>query len=205
MLKPPKPFYNTSIVFKVCQVKQPKQRSKRRRCLPPVPEPPEPETECWPGVCYFGSIHPAMFWMNGDTDPYDGRPLYSIDDLCADLKAGELMVKAIKTQERLTSEDKYLDRALGHVFAAVHQGSESKEDWLAWLCDILVDIPVQPLNSRGKLKQKHRGPGKATRAAFVAKKKHRGPGKATRAAFVAKLPSGLTRKDEQLLWLDYKK
>ncbi len=146
-----------------------------------------------------------MFWMNGDTDPYDGRPLYSIDDLCADLKAGELMVKAIKTQERLTSEDKYLDRALGHVFAAVHQGSESKEDWLAWLCDILVDIPVQPLNSRGKLKQKHRGPGKATRAAFVAKKKHRGPGKATRAAFVAKLPSGLTRKDEQLLWLDYKK
>ena len=185
MLKPPKPFYITSIVFKVCQVKKPKQ-SKRQRCLPPEPE--LPETECWPGICYFGHKHPAMFWMNGKTDPYDGRPMYTIDHLSADLAAGELMVKAIKTQERLTSEDTYLDRALGHVFAAVHQGSESKEDWLAWLCDILVDIPVQPLNSRGKPKQKHRGRGKATRAAFA-----------------AKLPSGLTRKDEQLLWLDYKK
>jgi hypothetical protein len=68
---------------------------------------------------------------------------------------------------------------------------ESKEDWLAWLCDILVDIPVQPLNSRGKPKQKHRGQGKATRL--------------NRAAFVAKLPSGYTRKEQDLFWRDYKK
>lgn len=66
-----------------------------------------------------------------------------------------------------------------------------KEDWLAWLCDILVDIPVHPMNSRGKQKQKHRGKGKATRL--------------NRAAFVAQLPSGYTRKEQDLFWRDYKK
>ena len=98
------------------------------------------------------------------------------------------MVEAIRTQQLFTSPDKLLNRALEHVYAAVHQG-HPKEDWLEWLCDILVDIPVQPLNSRGKQKQAHRGQGKAI----------------TRAAFVAKQLPGLTRKEEQLLWLDHKK
>jgi hypothetical protein len=181
-LKPPKPFYITSIVFKVCKVKRPKRPRSETEELP--------ETECWPGVCYFGSP-PAMFWMGGDRTPYDGRPMYTLEHLAADRAAGELMVNAIRTKLLLTSEDKLLDRALRHAFLAVHQGSESKEDWLAWLCDILVDIPVQPLNSRGKPKQKHRSQGKATSL--------------NRAAFVAKLPTGLTRKDEDLFWRDYKK
>lgn len=183
-LKPPKPFYVTSIVFKICQVKQLKQTKRQR-------PPPEklPETECWPGVCYWGSP-PAMFWMHGDTTPYDGKPCYTLTDLTTDLAAGEQMVEAIRSKQLFASPDKLLNRALGHVYAAVHQGSESKEDWLAWLCDILSDIPVQPLNSRGKPKQKHRGQGKATRL--------------NRVAFVAKLPSGLTQKEENLLWRDYK-
>jgi hypothetical protein len=179
--KPPTPFYLTSIVFKVCQVQHPKQ-SKRQRCE-------LPETECWPGICYFGSP-PAMFWMNGDNTPYDGKPCYTLTDLTTDRAAGERMVEAIRTQQKFTSPDKLLDRALEHVYAAVHQG-HPKEDWLAWLCDILVDLPVEPLSSRGKQKLKHRGKGKATAL--------------NRAAFVSKLLPGLKRKDEQLLWLEYKK
>jgi hypothetical protein len=77
---------------------------------------------------------------------------------------------------------------LEHVYAAVLQG-HPKEDWLP--CDILGDLPVEPLSSRGKQKLKHRGKGKATTL--------------NRAAFVSKQLPGLKRKDEQLLWLDYKK
>ena len=179
--KPPTPFYLTSIVFKVCQVQHPKQ-SKRQRCE-------LPETECWPGICYFGSP-PAMFWMNGDNTPYDGKPCYTLTDLTTDLAAGERMVEAIRTQQLFTSLDKLLNRALEHVFAAVHEASEPKQDWLTWLCEVLADIPVQqPLNTRGTPKQKHRGQGKAI----------------TRAAFVAKQLPGLTRKEEQLLWIEHKK
>jgi hypothetical protein len=184
-IKPQKPFLETSIVFKICQVTQPKQPKRLRTALPeePIPETP---TECWPGICYWGSP-PAMFWMNGDNTPYDGKPCYTLTDLTTDLAAGERMVEAIRTQQLFTSLDKLLNRALEHVYAAVHQG-DPKEDWLAWLCDILV-IPVQPLNSRGKQKQAHRGQGKAI----------------TRAAFVAKQLPGLTRKEEQLLWIEHKK
>jgi hypothetical protein len=188
ILKPPKPYYNHSIVFKVCQQcqdEQPKQSKRPRAGL--LPE--LPDTQCRLGVCYFGSP-PRMFWMNGDTDPYDGRSRYTLEDLTTDRAAGELMVSAIRTKLLLTSPDVLLNRALEHVFAAVHEGSQPKEDWLAWLCDILVHIPVQPLNSRGKPKLKHRGKGKASPL--------------NRAAFVAKLPSGLTRKDQNMLWLDHK-
>ncbi len=189
--KPPKPFYNTSIVFKVCHavVKPPKRR--KRAAAEPEAVPEEDVTECWPGVCYFGGWPAAMFWMGGDTTPYDGTPCYTLTDLTADRAAGERIVEAIRTKQQFTSsDDKHLNRALEHVYAAVHQG-QPMEDWLVWLCDILVDIPVEPLNSRGKQKQKHRGQGKATRL--------------NRAAFVAKQSPGLNRKDEQLLWLDYKK
>ena len=187
-IKPQKPFLETSIVFKICQVTQPKQPKRRRTPLPEEPLPETP-TECWPGICYWGSP-PAMFWMYGDNTPYDGKPFYTLTDLTTDLAAGERMVEAIRTQQLFTSPDKLLNRALEHVYAAVHQG-HPKEDWLAWLCDILVDIPVQPLNSRGKQKQKHRGKGKAT--------------KLNRAAYVAQLPSGYTRKEQDLFWRDYKK
>ena len=188
MLKPPKPYYNHSVVFKVCRaVAKPPKRNKRAAAAELPPE--EFQTQCWPGVCYFGSP-PAMFWCNGDTSPYDGKPHYTIDDLIADRAAGELMATAIRTKQLLSSEDKHINTALGHVFAAVHEASEPKEDWLTWLCEVLADIPVQqPVNTRGTPKQKHRGQGKAT----------------TRAAFVSKQLPGLTRKDEQLVWLNYKK
>ena len=186
--KPPKPFLDTSIVFKICQVPQPKKPKRPKQPKRQRPPPEElPETLCWPGICYWGSP-PAMFWMHGDTTPYDGKPCYTLSDLTTDLAAGERMVEAIRTKQLFTSPDKLLNRALEHVYAAVHQG-HPKEDWLAWLCDILVDIPVQPLNSRGKQKQAHRGQGKAI----------------TRAAFVAKQLPGLTRKEEQLLWIEHKK
>lgn len=131
-----------------------------------------------------------MFWMNGDTHPYDGKPGYTLEDLAADRAAGELVVKAIKEKLLLTSPDVLLNRALEHVFASVHRNSEPMEDWVVWLCGVLADIPEQPLNARGKPKQKHRGQGKATIL--------------NRAAFIAKLPSGLKHREEQLLWLNYK-
>lgn len=65
---------------------------------------------------------------------------YTLTDLTTDRAAGERMVEAIRTQQLFTSLDKLLNPALEHVCAAVHQG-HPKEDWLAWLCDILVDIP----------------------------------------------------------------
>ena len=130
-----------------------------------------------------------MFWMHGDTTPYDGKPCYTLRDLTTDLAAGERMVEAIRTKQLFTCPDKLLNRALDHVYAAVHQG-HSMEDWLEWMLSVLAE-PMAPLNSRGEPRLQHRGQGKATIL--------------NRAAFVAKQFPGLTRKDEQLLWLNYKK
>ena len=187
MLKPPKPFYNTSIVFKVCRaVVKPPKRSKRAAAEPEAV--PEDVIECWPGVCYFGGWPAAMFWMNGDTTPYDGKPCYTVTDLTADRAAGGRIVEAIRTKQQFTSSDKHLNRALEHVYAAVHQG-QPMEDWLEWIVSILAK-PMAPLNSRGKARKQHRGQGKATPL--------------NRAAFVAKLHSGLKRKEEASLWCAYK-
>jgi hypothetical protein len=129
-----------------------------------------------------------MFWMNGDTTPYDGKRLYTVDDLTTDLAAGELIVKAIRTKQLFTTSEVLLNRALEHVFAAVHDGAP-KQDWLHWMYEILDDIPMEPLNCKGRPRKKHRGNGKAL----------------SYAAFVSTLPSGLTRREERLLWLDFKK
>ena len=189
--KPPKPFLETSIVFKICQVKQPKQPKRQRP--PPPEELPDTLTQCWPGICYWGSP-PAMFWMHGDTTPYDGKPCYTLRDLTTDLAAGERMVKAIRTKQlhrpRTSPDDELLNLALDHVYAAVHQGHAPMEDWLEWILSVLAE-PMAPLNTRGEPLKQHRGQGKATPI--------------NRAAFAAKQYSGLTRKDEQLLWLDFKK
>ena len=188
--KPPKPFLDTSIVFKICQVPQPKKPKQPKQPKRQRPPPEElPETLCWPGICYWGSP-PAMFWMHGDTTPYDGKPCYTLSDLTTDLAAGERMVEAIRTKQLFTSPDELLNRALEHVYAAVHQG-HPMEDWLEWMLSILAK-PKAPLNSRGKPRQQHRGQGKATplnRAAFVTKQ----------------LPLGLTRKEERDLWFEYKR
>lgn len=180
ILVPPQPFFFHSIVFKTCQVKLPK-----RLALKGI----EPEIAFWPGVHYFPS---RMFWMNGDTTPYDGKHLYTSGDLTADLAAGELIVKAIRCSELLSdpSPDKLLDPALQHVFAAVHQG-QPKEDWLDWLCQVLAMIPMHPLNARGKPKMPHRG---------VAK-----PRAFRRAEFAATLLHGLKPKEVTALWRDYKR
>lgn len=188
ILVPPKPFYNHSIVFKICEVK-PLKRQKRGSSSPP----PELETAFWPGVCYFGSP-PSIFWMNGETTPYDGKRLYTLDHLAADLAAGELLVNAIRANQLFTSPDELLNPALVHVFAAVHQGALPKEDWLEWLCSIIDMIPQQPLNSRNKPKKSHRG------LAGVAKSSGY-----SRAEFAAKLPLGLTSKEVTLLWRDHKR
>jgi hypothetical protein len=176
-LEPPKPFYLHSIVFKVCMV------SKRK-------------TQCWPGVCYFG--YPAsMFWMDGDTTPYDGKPLYTVDDLDADLRAGELIVKAIMTKELFVVSDKLLNQALAHIFASMHEASIPKEDWVEWLCFVINKIPLgQPvqLNSRNRPKKLHRGPAGVAKSSGL-----------SRAEFTATLPSGLTSKDVTLLWRAHKR
>ena len=107
----------------------------------------------------------------------------------AERRPGERMVEAIRTKQLFTSPNELLNRALDHVYAAVHQG-HPMEDWLEWMLSVLAE-PMAPLNTRGKPRQQHRGQGKATPL--------------NRAAFVAKQLPGLTRKDEQLLWLNYKK
>ena len=180
-LVPPKPFYNHNIIFKTCEVKRPKR-------LPRVMPPELPEIAFWPGVHYFGSPS-RMFWMNGETTPYDGRPLYTTDNLTEDLAAGQLIVKAIRCNEQLSDTDTFLDRALQHVFAAVHQG-QPKEDWLDWLCQVLDMIPSHPLNARGKPKKPHRGAAK--------------PRAFGRAQFAATLPRGLKSKEVAKLWRDFK-
>ncbi len=186
--KPPKPFYNTSIVFKVCHAVVKQTKRPKRAAAEPEEVPEEDVTECWPGVCYFGGWPAAMFWMGGDTTPYDGKPCYTLTDLTADRAAGERIVVAIRTKQQFTSSDKHLNRALEHVYAAVHQG-QPMEDWLEWMLSILPK-PMAPLNSRGQACQQHRGQGKATPL--------------NRAAFVAKLHSGLTRREEASLWFAYK-
>ena len=140
----------------------------------------------WPGVHYFGSPS-RMFWMNGETTPYDGKPLYTMNHLAEDLAARQLIVKAIRCNELLSdpAPDKFLDPALQHVFAAVHQG-QPKEDWLDWLCQVLDMIPMHPLNARGKPKKPHRGVAKP------------------RAVFAATQPRGLKPKEVTALWRDYK-
>lgn len=201
-LVPPKPFYNHSIVFKACQVKQPKHLQGG---ISP------PEVQFWPGVHYWGSPS-RMFWCDGDRTPYDGKHLYTKHDLDEDLAAGALIVKAIRCSELLSSADvgaersrrlgrptnlaeeavdKYLDPAFQHVFAAVHQASMPKADWLGWLCQVLDMIPALPLNARGGVRKAHRG---------VAK-----PRAFSRADFAATQFHGLKSKEITALWRDYKR
>ena len=179
-LVPPKLFYNHSIVFKACQVKQP----KHLQGISP------PEVQFWPGVHYWGSPS-RMFWCNGDTTPYDGKHLYTTDDLTDDLAAGQLILEAIRTNKLLSdpAPAKFLDPALQHVFAAVHQG-HPKEDWLDWLCQVLNMIPMHPLNVRGKPKKLHRGKAK--------------PRAVTRQDFAKTQLRGLKPKDLTALWRDFK-
>ena len=86
--------------------------------------------------------------------------------------------------------DKYLDPAFQHVFAAVHQASVSKADWLGWLCQVLDMIPALPLNARGGVRKAHRG---------VAK-----PRAFSRADFAATQLRGLKPKEITALWREYK-
>ena len=203
-LVPPKPFYNHSIVFKACQVKQP----KHLQGISP------PEVQFWPGVHYWGSPS-RMFWCNGDRTPYDGKHLYTKHDLVEDLAAGELIVKAIRCSELLSSADvgaersrrlrrsntpaedamdKYLDPAFQHVFAAVHQASVPKADWLGWLCQVLGMIPALPLNARGGVKLDHRGKGVSKPQKCAC----------SREQFAKIQIRGLTSPDITLLWREHK-
>ena len=91
------------------------------------------------------------------------------------------MATAIRTKQLLSSPDEHINAALGHVFVAVHQASEPKEDWLNWICQVLDMIPALPLNARGKPKKPHRGDAK--------------PRTFSRADFTAKLPCGLKPKE----------
>ena len=179
-LVPPQPFFIHSIVFKICQVKVSKRLALQGA---------EPEIAFWPGVHYFPS---SMFWMNGDSTPYDGKHLYTTDDLTEDLAAGQLILEAIRTNKLLSdpAPAKFLDPALQHVFAAVHQG-HPKEDWLDWLCQVLNMIPMHPLNVRGKPKKLHRGKAK--------------PRAVTRQDFAKTQLRGLKPKDLTALWRDFKR
>jgi hypothetical protein len=154
MLKPPKPFYcalqhvNRVQGLPCCrQAKRPK-----RAAAEPEAAPEEDVTECWPGVCYFGGWPASMFWMRGDTTPYDGKPFYTLTDLTADRAAGERIVEAIRTKQQFTSSDKHLNRTLEHVYAAVHQG-QPMEDWLEWMLSILAK-PMAPLNGQQRSAQR---------------------------------------------------
>jgi hypothetical protein len=153
-----------------------------------------------------------MFWCNGDRTPYDGKHLYTKHDLDEDLAAGALIVKAIRCSELLSSADvgaerlrrlgrptnlaeeavdKYLDPAFQHVFAAVHQASVPKADWLGWLCQVLDMIPALPRNARGGVRKAHRG---------VAK-----PRAFSRADFAATQFHGFKSKEITALWRDYRR
>ena len=142
-LVPPKPFYNHSIVFKACQVKQP----KHLQGISP------PEVQFWPGVHYWGSPS-RMFWCNGDRTPYDGKHLYPKHDLVEDLAAGELIVKAIRCSELLSSADVGAERSRRLLRSNTPAEDMLSPPWSALLTDHQpryrrqASIPSPPRSSR---------------------------------------------------------
>jgi len=120
--------------------------------------------EAWPGICTFGSPHSTVTWMKGEVTKYDGSGdqggLYTPAHLVADLKAGDLVVSAIRCNRLLTSGDPRMNAVLKHVFAAAH-GPSTKQVWLEWMMQRLAPVTLQPeVNARGKPKLKHRGKAK---------------------------------------------
>ena len=91
--------------------------------------------------------------------------------------------------------DKYLDPAFQHVFAAVHQASVPKADWLGWLCQVLGMIPALPLNARGGVKLDHRGKGVSKPQKCAC----------SREQFAKIQIRGLTSPDITLLWREHKR
>lgn len=144
----PAKAFDHSCVFKFCQCK-----SRRRTVVQP-----------WPGVCAFAAPS-IVTWMTGESTADDGQGdqghLYTPQHLVADLAAGELLVSAIRCNQRVTSQDPLLDQVLQHVFAAVHEGISPRDDWLIWMMDRLAPMtPQVRLNSRGRPKQCRRGVAK---------------------------------------------
>jgi hypothetical protein len=141
------------------------------------------------GICHFGGEAGRVVWMDGSISIYDGvrdGPMYSRVALDADLAAADLVIAAIRHPQAIASPDPGLNSALQHVHAAVHASTVPKQDWLYWLMVRLSEVPtLQQLNSRGKVRKAHRGPGVA---------------KPSRKQFASTLFAGLTGSEITLLW-----
>jgi hypothetical protein len=160
-------------------------------------------TEFSPGICSFGATS-IVTWMDGSSTAYNGQGdqghLYTIKHLFTDLAAGEQVVSAIRSKERITSEDPLLDKALEHVFTAVHSGTSPKEAWLIWMLDRVAPL-VEKQKRRSKKKKGK--PAKLPRGALKELKSLKC--KCRRPEFTAKLTLRLTARDTALLWRDHRK
>jgi hypothetical protein len=178
-------------VFKICETKNATRRKSR-------------QTEPSPGICYFHIDADAarVVWMDETDTIYDGKdagPFYSRESLDADIAAADLVLAAIRSPQVIASpkrpDDKELNEALRHVHAAVHLGTEPRQDWLGWIFARLAEVPA-PLkhNSRGKLKLDHRGKG-------VSKPKCA----CSREQYAKTQLRGLPSPDITLLWREHKR
>jgi len=150
----------------------------------------------WPGICYYGGDAARVIWMDDTDTIYDGEdgPAYSRQALDADLAAAELVIAAIRSNQAIESADADMNAALQHVHAAVHLGTQAKQDWLGWIMDRLEELPTLPvLNRRGTRKLRCRGAAKLKPKCAC-----------NRIMFAANL-KGLKGPAITLLWKDHQK
>jgi hypothetical protein len=161
-------------------------------------------TQFLPGVCSFGATS-TVTWMDGASTAYNGQGnqghLCTINQLFIDLAAGEKVLSAIRSNARITSEDPLLDKALEHVFTAVHAGTSPKQAWLTWMLDRVA--PLVEKQKRRSKKKKGKQPEQLPKGALKELKSLKC--KCLKPQFVSKLKLRLTVRDVALLWKDHKK